>query len=66
MKDIDNLLITDQDVWIPRKDLEKIKHTLLEVDMILKDAIVALDKDEKVNGLEYARKLISECHRGGS
>lgn len=61
MKDIDNLLITDQDVWIPRKDLEKIKHTLLKVDTILKDAIDSIDKGEKINGLEYARKLISEC-----
>lgn len=61
MKDIDNLLITDQDVWVPKKDLEKVKYVLFEVDVIIKEAIVALDKDEKVNGLEYARKIISEC-----
>lgn len=34
------------------------KDLLIIVDEILKEAIEALDKGEKVNGLEYAKKII--------
>lgn len=37
-----------------------LKEALEEIDNILKEAIDSLDKGEKVNGLEYARELITK------
>lgn len=41
-------------------ELEKQMEVLNMVDGILKEAIEALDRGEKVNGLEYARELIEQ------
>lgn len=55
------------DEWISKEEVGDIQENikryhkgLNEVDSILKEAIEALDKDEKVNGLEYAREVIDK------